>query len=141
MLALAVPKGFTRGLVWSQHVYLVPRDDGRLLIGATSLERDFDVRVTAAGVAALLAVALRIAPVLGTFALVESWAGLRPASHDGRPYLGRTAIDGYVVAAGHYRNGILLTPVTAQAIAGIVAGERPAVDLAAFDPQRAPEAA
>jgi glycine oxidase len=141
MLALAVPKGFTRGLVWSQQVYLVPRDDGRLLIGATSLERDFDVRVTAAGIAALLAVALRIAPVLGTFALVETWAGLRPASHDGRPYLGRTSIDGYVVAAGHYRNGILLTPVTAQAIAAIVAGERPSVELGAFDPQRAPEAA
>jgi len=141
MLALAVPKGFTRGLVWAQHVYLVPRDDGRLLIGATSVERDFDVRVTAHGVAALLSVALRIAPVLGTFALVESWAGLRPASHDGRPYLGATSIDGYVVAAGHYRNGILLTPVTAQALAAVIAGERPAVDLRAFDPQRAPEAA
>ena len=141
MLALAVPKGFTRGLVWSQHTYLVPRDDGRLLIGATSVERDFDVRVTAAGVAALLGPALRIAPVLGTFALVETWAGLRPASHDGRPYLGATALEGYVVAAGHYRNGILLTPVTAQAIAAVIAGERAAVDLSAFDPRRAPEAA
>jgi glycine oxidase len=142
MLALAVPKGFTRGLVWSQHVYLVPRDDGRLLIGATSLERDFDVRVTARGVQSLLEVALRIAPVLGTFALVETWAGLRPASHDGRPYLGRTAIDGYFVAAGHYRNGILLTPVTAQALAAVISGEPPPVELSAFDPQRgAPEAA
>jgi glycine oxidase len=119
----------------------VPRDDGRLLIGATSLERDFDVRVTARGVQSLLDVALRIAPVLGTFALVETWAGLRPASHDGRPYLGRTAIDGYVVAAGHYRNGILLTPVTAQAVAAVASGERPAVELSAFDPRRAPEAA
>jgi len=141
MLALAVPKGFTRGLVWSQHTYLVPRDDGRLLIGATSVERDFDVRVTAQGVASLLGVALRVAPVLGTFALVETWAGLRPASHDGRPYLGSTSTDGYVVAAGHYRNGILLTPITAQAVAAVIAGERPPVELAAFDPQRAPEAA
>ena len=137
MLALAVPKGFTRGLVWSQHVYLVPRDDGRLLIGATVVERDFDVRVTARGVQALLDVALRIAPVLGTFALVETWAGLRPASHDGRPYLGRTAIDGYYVAGGHYRNGILLTPITAQAVAAVIAGEPSPVDLAAFDPARA----
>jgi glycine oxidase len=141
MLALAVPKGFTRGLVWSQHTYLVPRDDGRLLIGATSVERDFDVRVTARGVHSLLDVALRVAPVLGSFALVETWAGLRPASHDGRPYLGTTVLEGYVIAAGHYRNGILLTPVTAQAIAAVVAGERPPVDLAAFDPRRAPEAA
>jgi glycine oxidase len=142
MLALAVPKGFTRALVWSQHTYLVPRDDGRLLIGATSLERDFDVRVTAAGIAALLGAALRAAPALGAFSLVETWAGLRPASHDGRPYLGRTALDGYVVAAGHYRNGILLTPITAQAVAAVMSGERPPVELAAFDPQRnAPEAA
>ncbi len=142
MLALAVPKSFTRGLVWSQHVYLVPRDDGRLLIGATSIDAETRrARVTAQGVASLLAVALRIAPVLGTFALVETWAGLRPASHDGRPYLGRTHIEGYVVAAGHYRNGILLTPVTAQAIAALIAGERPSVELGAFDPQRAPEAA
>jgi glycine oxidase len=142
MIALAVPKGFTRGLVWSNHVYLVPRDDGRLLIGATSLERDFDVRVTARGVQSLLDVALRIAPVLGTFALVETWAGLRPGSHDGRPYLGATAIDGYVVAAGHYRNGILLAPITALAIAALVTGERPPVEIAAFDPRRdAPEAA
>jgi glycine oxidase len=142
MVALAVPKGFTRGLVWSQHTYLVPRDDGRLLIGATSLERDFDVRVTAQGVASLLAAALRVAPVLSTFALVETWAGLRPASHDGRPYLGRTSIDGYVVAAGHYRNGILLTPITSLAVAAVIAGEAPPVELTAFDPQRdAPEAA
>jgi glycine oxidase len=142
MLALAVPKGFTRGLVWSQHTYLVPRDDGRLLIGASSEERGFDVRVTARAVAVLLTAALRAAPVLGTFALVETWAGLRPASHDGRPYLGRTGIEGYVVAAGHYRNGILLTPITAQAIAALLAGERPPVELAAFDPRRdAPEAA
>lgn len=142
MLALAVPKQFTRGLVWSQHVYLVPRDDGRLLIGATSVERDFDVRVTARGVQSLLEIALRVAPVLGTFALVETWAGLRPGSHDGRPYLGATAIDGYVVATGHYRNGILLTPVTAHAIAALIAGERPPVELQSFDPRRgAPEAA
>jgi glycine oxidase len=142
MLALAVPRGFTRSLVWSQHVYLVPREDGRLLIGATSVERDFDVRVTARGIQSLLEVALQIAPVLGTFALVETWAGLRPASHDGRPYLGRTPIDGYVVAAGHYRNGILLAPITAQAIAALIAGDAPAVELAAFDPRRdAPEAA
>jgi glycine oxidase len=141
MVALAVPKNFARGLVWSQHVYLVPRDDGRLLIGATSLERDFDVRVTARGVQSLLEVALRVAPVLGTFALVETWAGLRPASHDGRPYLGATAIDGYLVASGHYRNGILLTPITAHAVAAVIAGERPPVDLAAFDPGRTPQAA
>lgn len=142
MLALAVPNGFARGLVWSGSTYLVPRDDGRLLIGATVVERGFDQRVTARGVEALLAVALRIAPALGEFALVETWAGLRPGSHDGRPYLGATPVDGYFVASGHYRNGILLAPVTARALAAVVSGEASPVPLASFDPGRAaPEAA
>jgi glycine oxidase len=142
MLAIAVPPGFGDALVWGEGVYLVPRDDGRMLVGATSSERGFDTRVTAAGVRGLLAGALRIAPVLGEFALVETWAGLRPGSHDGRPYLGPTAIDGYFVASGHYRNGILLAPLTAQALAALIAGEPVPVDLAAFDPRRAaPEAA
>jgi len=142
MVALAVPKGFAHGLVWCGSTYLVPRDDGRLLIGATVVDRGFDQRVTARGVEALLAVALRVAPALGEFALVESWAGLRPASHDGRPYLGATVLDGYFVAAGHYRNGILLAPITARAVAAVVAGEAAPVDLGAFDPGRAaPEAA
>ncbi len=141
MLALAIPKGFARGLVWSRRMYAIPRDDGRLLIGATSVERGYDTRVTAGGVRALLDAALEAAPALANFALVETWAGLRPASHDGRPYLGATVLDGYVVAAGHYRNGILLAPITAQLVAAAIAGERPALDLTAFDPRRAPEAA
>jgi glycine oxidase len=143
MLALAVPAGFAQRVVWcGDGIYLVPRDDGRLLVGATVLERGFDVRVTAAGVARLLGGALRAVPALAGFALVETWAGLRPASHDGRPYIGATAIDGYLVAAGHYRNGILLAPVTAQAIAAVLADVPAPVDLAAFDPRRAaPEAA
>lgn len=139
MLALAVPAGFAQGLVWcGDGTYLVPRSDGRLLVGATVVDRGFDVRVTAGGIARLLASALRAAPALAGFALVETWAGLRPQSHDGRPYLGATAIDGYFVAAGHYRNGILLAPVTARALAAVVAGAAAPVDLAAFDPSRAP---
>lgn len=136
MLALAVPRGLAHGLVWSDFTYLVPRDDGRLLIGATVCERGFDERVTAAGMHDLLAVALRVAPALGAFSVVETWAGLRPGSHDGRPYLGGTAVDGYFVAAGHYRNGILLAPATALALAALVAGETPPFALDAFDPRR-----
>jgi glycine oxidase len=143
MLALAIPAGFARSVIWcGDGIYLVPRDDGRLLVGATVLDRGFDVRVTAAGIARLLTGALRAVPALSGFALVETWAGLRPASHDGRPYIGATVLDGYVVASGHYRNGILLAPVTAQAVAAVVAGVPAPVDLAAFDPRRAaPEAA
>jgi len=120
MLALAVPRGAMTALVWLGHRYLVPRGDGRLLVGATVEPRGFDARVTAAGMHDLLDAALAVAPSLATFSVVETWAGLRPGSHDGRPYLGTTALDGYVVAAGHYRNGILLTPVTARAVADVV---------------------
>ena len=131
MLAIAVPPAAMRSLVWLGHRYLVPRDDGRLLVGATVVERGFDVRVTAAGMHDLLDAALAVAPALASFAVVETWAGLRPASHDGRPYLGATSIEGYLVAAGHYRNGILLTPVTARAIAALIV-DGAAPELAPF---------
>jgi len=120
MVALAIPNGAMRANVWLHHRYLVPRRDGRLLIGATLEERGYDARVTARGVHAMLDMALAVAPALADFAVVETWAGLRPGSDDKRPYLGRTSLDGYVVAAGHFRNGILLTPVTAQLIAELV---------------------
>lgn len=132
MLAIAVPHAFARALIWHGHTYLVPRGDGRLLVGATVRERGFDTRVTAAGLRDLLDAALDAAPSLGNFAVVETWAGLRPGSPDKRPYLGATHLEGYFVAAGHYRNGILLTPITARAIADLVLTGRSAVDLAAF---------
>lgn len=135
MLALAVPRGALRALVWLGHRYLVPRDDGRLLVGATVEERDFDARVTAGGQHDLLAAALAVAPSLSTFAVVESWAGLRPGSHDGRPYLGATPLEGYFVASGHYRNGILLTPITARLIGELIEGGS-AEALALFAPAR-----
>ena len=141
MLAIAVPRLLSRALVWTHDVYLVPRSDGRMLVGATVHDRGFDVRVTAAGIARLLDAALAVAPALGDFAIAETWAGLRPGSHDGRPYLGMTALAGYIVASGHYRHGILLTPITAQALAELIVGERPSVSLDAFDPARAPESA
>ncbi len=140
MLALAVPFGAFRSLVWLGHRYLVPRADGRLLVGATVEDRGFDTRVTAAGAHDLLDAALSIAPALAGFAVVETWAGLRPGSHDGRPYLGPTALDGYVVATGHFRNGILLAPLTAALVASAIAGETDAA-LAPFLPGRVTEAA
>ncbi len=140
MLAIAVPLGFLRALIRHEHAYLVPRDDGRLLVGATVRDRGFDSRVTAGGLHALLDAALRIAPALKGFAVVETWAGLRPGTPDARPYLGATPLEGYFVAAGHYRNGILLTPVTARAIADIVLTGRSATALDAFGLTRdAPE--
>lgn len=142
MLAIAVPRGFARALIWHGHTYLVPRDDGRLLVGATVRERGFDSRVTAAGLRDLLAAALLAAPALGNFAVVETWAGLRPGSPDKRPFLGVTPVEGYVVAAGHYRNGILLTPATARSIAEVILDGRSSIALDAFSVTRgAPESA
>jgi glycine oxidase len=139
MLALGVPRAFARASIWHGHTYLVPRHDGRLLIGATVVERGFDSRVTAAGMSALLTAALQAAPSLGNFALIETWAGLRPGSPDKRPFLGTTPVEGYFVAAGHYRNGILLTPITAQAIADLVLTGRAEIALDAFAVTRGAE--
>ncbi|MDQ2908494.1 MAG: glycine oxidase ThiO [Candidatus Eremiobacteraeota bacterium] len=135
MLALAMPRGLVRRVVWVPGAYLVPRDDGRLLIGATVEDAGFDVRVTAGGVARLLAAALAALPALADLAVAETWAGLRPGTPDGLPHIGATALAGYVVATGHYRNGILLAPATAAAIADILE-DRARDDLRAFSPQR-----
>lgn len=135
MLALAMPRRFVRHVLWVPGAYLVPRDDGRLLIGATVEDVGFDARVTAGGIGRLLAAALAALPTLADLALAETWTGLRPGTPDDLPYIGPTVLGGYVVATGHYRNGILLAPATAAAVADILEG-RPRDDLAAFSPER-----
>lgn len=122
MLALAVPRGFVRHTTWLPGAYLVPRDDGRVLVGATVEDEDFDQRVTASGIRQLLNAALSAAPALGGFSIGETWAGLRPGTPDGRPYLGPTPIEGLLLATGHFRNGILLAPVTAKLLASYIDG-------------------
>ena len=117
MLAIEVPKNFVRRTTWVPHAYLVPRQDGRLLVGATSEPSQFDSRVTADGIRLLLDAALTAAPALGKFTVSETWAGLRPCTPDERPILGITPLEGYFMATGHYRNGILLAPITAQLLA------------------------
>jgi glycine oxidase len=120
MIALAIPVGFVRRATWVPGAYLVPRDDGRLLVGATVEPEAFDERVTARGVSELLDAALAGAPALADFTPVESWAGLRPGTPDGLPILGPTLLDGFFLATGHYRNGILLAPATARLIANAI---------------------
>ncbi len=120
MLALTVPEGFVRHATWVPGVYLVPRDDGRLLVGATVERAGFDERVTAQGMHELLHAALSAAPSLGSFAVTESWAGLRPGTPDGLPFLGPTPVAGFYLACGHYRNGILLAPATARLMADAI---------------------
>ena len=102
----------------TERVYVVPRGDGRLVVGATVEEQGFDTRVTAGGVHELLREAYRALPEIAELELVEATAGLRPATPDNLPLIGPGAIDGLVLATGHFRNGILLAPLTADRIAG-----------------------
>jgi glycine oxidase len=108
--------------VGAQHVYLVPRGDGRIVVGATQLERGFDSTVTAGGVLELLREAYRVLPEVAELELLETRASFRPGTPDNRPLIGPGALDGLVLATGHYRNGILLTPLTAELVAGHLVG-------------------
>jgi len=108
-------------MVSSERVYLVPRPDGRLIVGATVEERGFDIQVTAGGVHELLREAYRALPDVAELELVETLAGLRPGTPDNAPLVGPGALDGLVLATGHYRNGILLTPISAEAVAALLA--------------------
>lgn len=105
-----------RGIVRGRTVYLVPRDDGRVVVGATVEERGFDTRVTAGGVSRLLRDGAALIPDIDELDLAETRAGLRPGSPDNLPVIGATIRPGLLAATGHYRNGMLLAPVTADAI-------------------------
>ncbi|MBK8294122.1 MAG: glycine oxidase ThiO [Solirubrobacterales bacterium] len=125
----------------SERVYLVPRRDGRLIVGATVEERGFDSEVTAGGLHELLREAYRLLPDVSELAFLNAVAGLRPGTPDNLPVVGPTSIDGFFLATGHYRNGILLAPITARAIADVVSGGEicgpmSAASPARFDPAR-----
>ncbi len=109
-----------RHIVYGAHCYIIPRRDGRLLVGATVEEIGFEKRVTPENTAHLLEAARALAPVVAEMPLETSWAGLRPVSLDGLPVLGRGPIENLIYATGHGRNGILLAPRTAEIIAGTV---------------------
>ena len=119
--------------------YLVPRRDGHILAGSTE-EHDsgFDRRTTAGGVSRILQAAERVVPALREAAVLKTWAGLRPGSRDGRPYLGPVpGFDGLLAATGHFRSGVTLAPITAQLVREWICGEPPSFDSAAFRPGRA----
>jgi len=107
-------------VVWAPNVYLVPRRDGRLIVGATVEEKGFDQSLTAGGILALLEAAWRVVPAIEELTIDEMWVGHRPGSRDDAPILGPGPVEGLVYATGHHRNGILLAPVTADAIARLV---------------------
>ena len=118
MLALAMDPAapLLSHVLWAPGIYLVPRLDGRLLVGATVEERGFDERLTAGGLFAILEAAWRAVPAIEELPIEELWVGHRPTSRDDAPILGPSPLEGLIVATGHHRNGILLAPVTAEAV-------------------------
>ncbi|MDX6586481.1 MAG: glycine oxidase [Solirubrobacterales bacterium] len=126
----------TGRIVVSERVYLVPRADGRLIAGATVEEMGFDTRVTAGGVHELLREAYRALPDIAELELERVVAGLRPGTPDNAPIVGWGSIDGLLLATGHFRNGILLAPLTAEAVAALLSSESPPAAMAVADPKR-----
>ncbi|MEU7300885.1 glycine oxidase ThiO [Streptomyces sp. NPDC007206] len=143
VLRLTVPRRYApflsrtvRAVVRGSQVYLVPRENGELVVGATSEELGWDTTVTAGGVYELLRDAHELVPGITELPLTETRAGLRPGSPDNAPLLGPSGLDGLLLATGHYRNGVLLTPVTGDVMAQLLAdGELPA-EARPFTPRR-----
>ena len=138
MLALRMDPAapLLRHVVWLPRGYLVPRGDGRLIVGGTVEERGFDETLTAGGLLALLEGAWRAIPAIEELAIAETWVGFRPGSRDDAPILGPSGLDGLIIATGHHRNGILLTPVTAATISTCVLTGRLPEIARPFAPER-----
>jgi glycine oxidase len=132
---LPPPRRTVRAVVEGRACYLVPRDDGELVLGATQYEAGFDTTVTARGVRELLENAERVFPAVAEYELVETAAGLRAASADNLPYVGALS-DGVLAATGHHRNGLLLAPVTADAVVALLTGAEPPAAAMAAHPDR-----
>jgi glycine oxidase len=109
-------------MVHGTSLYLVPRADGTIVVGATVEEKGYDTTIQAGAVYELLRDARSMVPGIAELELAESFAGLRPGSPDNGPFIGWTRVEGLAVATGHYRNGILLAPITADAICDVLAG-------------------
>jgi glycine oxidase len=123
-------------VIRAPEVYLVPRSDGRIIIGSTLEEAGYDKNVDPAVIEQLRDAAAALFPPVREMRIHDAWAGLRPGTPDGRPLLGRTNVDGYFIAAGHYRDGILLAPATAEIMADLITGEEPSFNLRPFAPHR-----
>lgn len=129
--------GISRHVIYSPRGYLVPRRDGRVLAGSTTEQAGFDKEVTASGVHSILSNALEISPRISDLPLIGVWAGLRPRAQDSLPVLGRCAeIRGLMFATGHYRNGILLAPITGELIAAAIVDNVIPPNLNVFSPDR-----
>ena len=136
MVALRAEDLQIERVLWSEHIYLVPRNDGRILAGATVEYVGFDKRTTAGGVEKILSAAIELAPCLANARIEETWAGLRPDSPDHLPILGPAGLEGLLMATGHFRSGILLTPITARLIREWITEQKVSLDWDRFSPMR-----
>jgi glycine oxidase len=137
MLCVIMPeKELIRHVVRTPEVYLIPRSDGRMLIGASAEEAGFDKRTVPETIQKLRQAALDLVPRLADARFLEAWAGLRPGTPDRLPILGPTPTSGYFVATGHFRDGILLAPITSRIMAQIMTGQQPDIAISNFSPER-----
>ena len=119
-------------VIYAPDAYLAPKSDGRLLIGATCEEQGFNTKITAGGMFELLRGAWEALPSVYELPIDETWVGLRPGSRDNAPILGKTQIKNLIMATGHYRQGILLTPVTCREISSLIMTDQPSSLIAPF---------
>lgn len=136
MLALRPDRPSICRVVRSEHCYLVPRNNGCIAVGSTLEDAGFEKRVTPSGIGHLLNSAVELCPDLARAELVETWSGLRPGTPDDLPILGPAGCDGLLIATGHYRNGILLAPITARLVRDWIVRGQPSFDVSAFSPLR-----
>jgi glycine oxidase len=136
MIELHVDAPVVRGVLEAADCYLSPRDDGRLLVGSTVELVGFRQGATAGAVRDLLSAALRLVPALADAMVSRTWAGFRPKTSDDMPLIGTVGIEGLVIATGHFRNGVLLAPITGEIVAALLTGGELPVDLAPFAPRR-----
>jgi len=135
---IATSRTLLKHVIRSPEVYLIPRSDGRIIVGTTVEEAGYDKRTDITTIQRLHRAAIRLVPELRNAKILEDWAGLRPGTPDGLPILGATTTLGYYVATGHFRDGILLAPITAYLMAQVIQGENPSHDLTTFSPTRFP---
>ena len=137
MVAIEMPQPPIDHIIYSRRGYMIPRFGGYLIAGSTTELAGYDKRVTAGGIASIIQRAAEISPGIGNSVINEIWAGLRPHTSDDLPVLGADSqVSGLIYATGHYRNGILLTPITAQTISSLILKGESSVNLSPFSPER-----
>ena len=131
-----MPGGAFRRMIRWGSSYFVPRSTGELVVGATNEDSGFGLSNTPAGLGKLLTDAQQISTHVGSYPILETWTGLRPATPDALPILGSSEIPGVYYATGHYRNGVLLAPITAAIVSDLIHNRQPTVDLELYKPSR-----